>query len=52
MYYILDREAAAEKEEFVVWRANIGPITYPLYEQLDTCTCIIIYHFLTDLVKQ
>ena len=22
MYYVLDREVVAEKEEFVVWRAN------------------------------
>ena len=24
MYYVLDREVVAEKEEIVVWRANDG----------------------------
>ena len=28
MYYVLNRKVMAEKEGFVVWRAN-GPIPYP-----------------------
>ena len=44
MCYVLDREMVAEKEGFVVWRANGRKLvpSFPLhYEQLDTAHALL-----------
>ena len=42
---LLDKEVVAEKEGFVVWRANGRIPPPPLYEHLDTAHALLLSYF-------